>query len=84
MGRVQGSKRRAMAALRREAWPPRYETDKVVALSLSNAITNLCGNRGPVFSAKYRCGIEVRTQETFTNEKDGLGNLQRVYMMQVF
>nr|GEU76206.1 zinc finger, CCHC-type [Tanacetum cinerariifolium] len=28
----QGSKRRAMAALRREAWHPRYETDQGVAL----------------------------------------------------
>nr|GEZ47398.1 hypothetical protein [Tanacetum cinerariifolium] len=27
---VQGSKKRAMAALRREAWPPRYETDQSV------------------------------------------------------
>nr|GFC09028.1 hypothetical protein [Tanacetum cinerariifolium] len=26
----QGSKRRAMAMLRREAWPPRYETDQGV------------------------------------------------------
>nr|GEW77003.1 hypothetical protein [Tanacetum cinerariifolium] len=30
MGWEQGSKRRAMAALRREAWPPHYETDQGV------------------------------------------------------